>query len=323
MGGGLLTPYGKGIATTQSLISQEPDESEEGRYVQAFQARVLNYKTETETRTFPMQLDYLAQFKVTDSIWVSGILAVAPKPKNESPEDEKSPYQRLYGREVMVTWVLRAEGFSEDRLQLGLGALPMGVGLVDHTAYVRQENRRFVTDLPIQLKYYWGREKYFGHAFLYRPNPQEEVGNKETGHGVQAWWRPIPHIAIGIQGLSGESDSILRREGGFLLKAGMGRFAYLAEVDRTWREVKDAQSEFRQWAWHQQLSFYAFEHLHIYTSLQGLERDREFLTRERREAIGAEWRIWKYITLAFESRTRVTPEIKEKSQLLQLYVNGW
>lgn len=323
-GGGLLTPYGEGIATSQALISAEPEEDEtESRYVQAFQGRLMRYTTEEETRTFPMQLDYLAQFKFTEKIWVNGILAVAPKPKDESPEDEKSPYQRLYGREVSATWALRAEGLKEDRLTLGIGALPMGVGLVDHTAYVRQENRQYVTDLPITLKYYFARDSFFGHAFAYLPNPQEEAGNEESGHGLQTWWRPIRPLAIGAQGLTGETDSIKRRQAGLLLKTGHERFAFLGELNRTWRELQSDKSEFRQWTWFQQASFYPWEHLHLYASLQGLERDRSFQTRERREALGFEWRLWAHITLLFEHRVRVAGELKEKSQLLQLYFNGF
>ena len=323
-GGGLLTPYGQGIATTQAFIATESEEDEsESRYVQAFQGRLMRYTTEDETRTFPMQFDYLAQFKIIPKVWMNGILAVAPKPKDESPEDAKSPYQRLYGREVSATWSIRAEGLKEDRLTLGIGALPMGVGLVDHTAYVRQENRQYVTDLPMTLKYYFARESFFGHAFAYLPNPQEEAGNKETGQGAQGWWRPLRHLALGAQALQGETDTIKRRQGGVLLKAGHGRFAYLGELNRTWRELQSDKSEFRQWTWFQQASIYPREYLHLYASFQGLERDRVFQTRERREAVGFEWRLWSHISLLFEHRTRIAGDLRERSQLLQLYFNGF
>lgn len=323
-GGGLLTGYGKGIASTQALIASEPDEDEgTQRYVQALQVRVLNYKTETESRTFPMQFDYLAQLKVTENFWLEGILAVAPKPKDEAPEDEKSPYQRIYARQFGASWSLRSQGTSEDRLSAGIGPLPMGVGLVDHTAYVRGENRQFVTDNPISLRYYAGRQKHYGHLFAYLPNPQEEDGNEEKGGGAQWWYRPIAHVALGAQALYGESAAILRRQGGLLFKAGTSRMAYLAELDRTWRELAKDHSEFRQWAWYQQLSFYPWEYVHLYVSLQGLERDRNFLARERREALGMELRLWSRVTVAYEARTRFSGELKEGSQLVQLFFNGW
>ena len=56
---------------------------------------------------------------------------------------------------------------------------------------------------------------------------------------------------------------------------------------------------------------------------QGLERDRTFLTRERREAVGFEWRVWAHISVLFEHRTRIAGDLREKSQLLQLYFNGF
>lgn len=323
-GGGLLTGYGKGIASTQALLSSEPDEDESSqKYIHAFQARVLNYKTETESRTFPMQMDYLAQYKLKDHFWLEGILAVAPKPKDEAPEDVKSPYQRIYARQLGLSWSLRARGTTEDRLSFGIGPLPLGVGLVDHTAYVRGENRLFVTDNPISLRYYAGRSSHYGHIFLYAPNPQEEKENKESGAATQWWYRPIPHVALGVQALYGKSQSILRRQSGLLLKAGTGRIAFLGELNRTWRELDDSNSEFRQWTWYQQLSVYPWEYFHAYLSLQGLERDRDFLTRERREAIGIELRLWSRLTLAFETRTRYSGQLKESSQLTQLYFNGW
>lgn len=323
-GGGLLTGYGKGIASTQAMIDSDPEEDESPRrYVQAFQARVMRYQTEEETRTFPMQMDYLAQYKMQEKFWLEGVLAVAPKPKDEAPEDQKSPYQRIYARQLGVSWQLQAKGVSEDRVSAGIGQLPMGLGLVDHTAYVRGENRQFVTDNPISLRYYRARQAHYGQIFAYLPNPQEEKGNKEKGGGGQWFYRPISHVAVGVQGLYGESDSVLRRQSGLLLKAGTGRVAYLAELDRTWRQVKSDQSEFRQWAWYQQLSFYPWDSVHLYLSLQALERDRMFLARERREAIGVEWKLWPKLTISHEMRTRIAGDVRETSHLTQLYLNWW
>ncbi|MBY0516361.1 MAG: hypothetical protein K2P81_05605 [Bacteriovoracaceae bacterium] len=318
-GGGLLTPYGQGIATTQSLISSEPSEDEgEKKYIQAFQGRVLRLQEVEETRTFPMQMDYLAQYKISENLRVEGILAVAPKPKDVAPEDAKPAHKRLYARSLLLSWVNK-----QQRMSLGISSLPIGLGLIDHTSYVRANNRNQVTDLPLLIKHYFESLKFQSHTFLYAANPNEEKGNQENGVGSQIWFKPIRHIALGFQGLSGNSPSIKRDLVGFLLKAGYGKFSYLAEVDRTWREIKEDKTEFRQWTWYQQLSFYPAEFLHLFTSWQGLEKDRAFLSRESRIALGAEIRLTKNLTFSFEDRVRKTGSINDEIKLFQLYLNWW
>ena len=323
-GGGLLTPYGQGIAATQSIITPQMEDDEEmpeKKYLQAFQARVLNYKTKEETRTFPMQMDYLAQLKLSKSIMIDGVLAVAPKPKDVAPGEEEPAHKRMYARVLSATWILPTK--LEQRIRVGVGMLPIGLGLVDHTAYVRSDNRLQVTDNPIAAVHYFASKSFQGHSFVYLPNPHEEEENRESGMGMQLWWKAHQNIAIGVQGLSGESDSIKRRLGGLLLKAGKGRFAFLSEINRTWRELTEDKSEFRQWSWMNELSVFPWASVRVFASLQGLERDRNFLAREQRQALGMDVRVWGRVTLAFEARTRVSGELTERSQLLQAYLNWW
>jgi len=227
----------------------------------------------------------------------------------------------MYARVLSATWILPTK--LEQRVRVGIGMLPIGLGIVDHTAYVRSDNRLQVTDNPIAAVHYFASTNFQGHSFIYLPNPHEEVENREKGLGMQLWWKAHPHISLGVQGLTGESESIKRRLGGLLLKAGKGRLAFMSEINRTWREIMEDKSEFRQWSWINELSVFPWETVRLYGSLQGLERDRAFIAREQRQALGIDVRVWGRVTLAFEARTRLSGELTERSQLLQAYLNWW
>lgn len=68
-GGGMLTPYGKGISSTQSFNSSELNEDEEeklssAKYLQAFQGRVLDYKTTAKIVFSPCKQNILVAMKL-------------------------------------------------------------------------------------------------------------------------------------------------------------------------------------------------------------------------------------------------------------------
>ncbi|PIP94032.1 MAG: hypothetical protein COW00_10600 [Bdellovibrio sp. CG12_big_fil_rev_8_21_14_0_65_39_13] len=323
-GGGLLTEYGKGIASTQALLAKEPEEETSSRtYIQAFQARLMRYKTESETRLFPMQADYLAHDQLTETIHVDGILAVAPKPKDEDPKDKKPIHKRLYARTLSLSWILQSGTKGEQRLSFGIGALSLGIGLVDHTAFVRSENRNQVTDNPVALKHYFSNEHFQGHSYLFTANPNEGEGNKEQGAGLQWFWKPIANLAIGTQGLLGKTESIKRKLVGLVAKGGIGKWAFLSEYNLTKRELLASQSTFNQWTGYHQISFYPLDFWHVYISYQNFRRDQSFEVEQSRNGLGTEWRILPNLSASYEYRIKKSGQTEEVSQLAQLYFNWW
>ncbi|GAB4413914.1 MAG: hypothetical protein OHK0056_20330 [Bacteriovoracaceae bacterium] len=322
-GGGILTPYGKGIAMTQSFFAKEPDDEFSSKFVQALQFRAMRYKTEDEVRTFPMQMDYLVHDEVAPGWSIDGALAVAPKPKDETPENKKPFHERLYARILSVSYDLEKKPNLEKKLTFGIGPLPMGIGIVDHTAYVRAENRFQVTDNPIALKYYYSNPMFLTHTFLFGPNPNEGEGNREQGLGTQSWYRPHPQVSVGLQALHGKTDAITRKMAGLLLKLGISKWALLFEHDFTKRDLHQTKSDFNQQATYLQLSFYPMDFLHLYANAQKITRDKSFELEQEQNGFGAEVRLISNLSLSYEYRTRITGDKENNSQLLQLYFNWW
>lgn len=322
-GGGILTNYGKGIAMTQSLKSTDPEDEETKSFLWAFQARAMRYKTEADVRVFPMQSDLLMHDRVAEKISVDGVLAMAPRPKDETPENKKPLHERLYARVFQLNFILSEKLNQEDRISIGISPLPMGIGILDHTAFVRAENRFQVTDNPVQLKFYQARQKYLAHHFVFGPNPNEGEGNREKGIGTQTWYRPFPQLSIGAQALYGDTDSITRKMAGALLKAGIGRWALLFEYDFTKRDLKLSNSDFNQKAIFTQLSFYPVDYLSLYASTQSLERDNGFEGKQKRNSFGTELRILSNLSASYEYRIAQIEKQKDASQLLQLSLNWW
>jgi hypothetical protein len=323
-GGGMLTPYGKGISSTQSYATSELSESEEEKlssqkYFQAFQGRILDYKTETKNRIFPMQVEYFGRYDHNSKFKANFSIAVAPKPDNVDPNLAPKTHERIYARNVEMNYVHD----KNHSYFLGISNLPIGLGLVDHTDYVRGLNRLSITDIPLNFRSFVTSEKYTYNYFLFLPHYKEAIGNKEKGLGGQYWYLWDKNLSFGSQTILGTTDSINRELFGLLLKGGVKEFSYLGELNYTHRTIRSDSSQFGQWTFYNQFTYHLKDWVSLAYAYQGLIRDRDFDSKEFRHSLLFQAKFTRYFTLMYETRLRTANTDKEFSHLLQGFFQWW
>ena len=323
-GGGMLTPYGKGISSTQSLHSTELTEAEEEKlstqkYFQAFQGRLLDYKTVNKNRFFPMQAEYFGRYDINPSWKVNLSVAVSPKPENEDPNEPSKTYQRTYARVAEVNY-----NYDPKHLFLaGISPLPLGLGLVDHTDFVRANNRLQITDIPFNVKAFTIADNYTYNYFLYLPHYLESHDNKEKGFGGQYWYLINKNLSLGIQGLVGSSPSIKRKIAGVLLKGGYQKFSYLGEADYTHRTLSTDNIQFGQWAYYNEFNYHLTDWFKIAYAFQGLKKDRDYESSETRHSFMLQAKLLRSFTFMYEARLRRSNSTNEVSHLIQGFYQWW
>lgn len=322
-GSGLLTDYGKGISASESMFARDLDSENmtPSNYHQAFQMRVMNVASPVRNRTFPMQFDYLSSFNFFEQLKLMSILAVSPPENNQSVKSDF--FNRLYFRELSLELTINNKANFEDRFKMGVGLLPLGIGLVDHTAYVRATNRLFVTDIPLHFSYYQNRAHYNFDGFVFLPHPKELELNAERGIGGRFFYKFNPKFSLGPQFLLGNSKSINRQMTGVLIKAGKDKFSYLGELDYTRRTIKADQSKFTQWAIYQGLSYFPWAYLSPSITYQKLIMNDTFKTEEERYAFLIDWKIFTTFSFSTEMRYKKNDTHKETEYLSQAYLNWW
>ena len=323
-GGGMLTPYGKGISSTQSLKSSELSEDEQDRlssqkYFQAFQGRLMDYKTETKNRFFPMQAEYFGRYDIAPEWKINFSVAVAPKPENEDPATAPKTYQRVYARNAEINYRY-SPAYT---YYLGISPLPIGLGLVDHTDYVRANNRLQITDIPINFRAFGIFENYTYNYFVYAPHYLEATDNKEKGLGGQAWYLFNKNLSIGTQALAGKSNALDRKLVGALLKAGIHEYSFLGELDYTHRRISLDESQFGQWTFYTQFTYHPKDWWNVAYAIQGLKKDRDFTSSELRHSFMLQAKVLQSLTLSYEARIRHAGDNNDVSQLFQGFIQWW
>lgn len=323
-GAGLLTPYGKGISSTQSLYSSELSYEQEEqlskeKYHQAFQGRLLDYKTSQKNRFFPMQAEYLARLDF-DSHWKSNFtLALAPRAENEIADETPKTYQRLYARVAEIHY----HQDSNYSYLFGMAPLPLGLGLVDHTHYVRANNRLQITDIPISFRTFGIYENFTFNYFFYLPHYLEGTANKEHGLGGQYWYLINRNTSLGLQALGARSKAIERELAGVLFKTGWQEYSYLGEFNYTHRLINQGQAQFGQWSYYNQFAYHPMDWLELSYTYQGLKKDRDFKMFETRQALMIQAKLLRSFTLTLETRLRNFNSRNEISHLLQGFIQWW
>jgi len=323
-GGGMLTPYGKGISATQSLISKELTEEEEeklssDKYLQSIQFRALHLQTSSKKRTFPMQLEYMSRYVLNKSSAFNLTLSVAPPKENADPNLAPRTHERIYARALEFSY----QYDSKNTYLFGINNLPIGLGLIDHTNYVRSFNRLNVTDIPISFRNFFIEKEYSYNYFLYMPHFQESTSNKEYGLGGQYFISPSKNLSLGFQSNFGKSKSIDRSLAGLLLKFGVGSVSFLHESNYTHRKIKSDDTQFGQVTYYEQLQYHLNDWSLLGYAYQGLIRDRDFSGKEYRHSLYTNIKLNRLFTLSYEARIRTKNNQDELSHLVQGFLQWW
>ncbi len=339
-GGGLLTPYGQAIAQANSIGGGDLPESKPNKFVDALtwngrihhglQGRYAYVSRKVpvggkKSRNFPMQMDYLNQIDLTSEFRTEVILAAAPNSATTAGADgtsgnrESSFIDRMYFRTLKLEW--KPTKFY--RVALAQDALPLGLGLVDHTAYVRERNRQGVTDVPTQLIFSADHQTWRGHTFIFAPNNSDLRYNRESGAGARFEWAPYRELAIGPQLLVAEGKSLDRKLAGITVRSGNPVFSFMGEMNYTLRKIEGTEVDFPQWTIFTETAFYPKDYIKIFAHIQSLNVSDPFRERENLLGVGTDVRWHRYILTSLEGRRRQSKTLDERMLMAQLILNLW
>ena len=140
-GGGILTPYGKGIAQSTSAVGGELKEnafikaiSFEGKVEHAFQFRYSVLKKSFENlKSFPMQGDYLNTIHISPKMRLDTIVGKIGEINNS--------HKSFADQFILRKFLLAYRPHDGLEISLGRNALNFGLREVDHTIFIRQKNK--------------------------------------------------------------------------------------------------------------------------------------------------------------------------------------
>ena len=233
--------------------------------------------------------------------------------------NKSKTYQRVYAKNLEINYVKD----NNHQYYLGISPLALGIGLIDHTNYVRSENRLEVTDIPINFKAFVFNDTYTYQYFFFLPHFLEKKENAEKGLGGNIWYLWNKNLSTGFQTLSGNSQSINRNLFGLLFKTGLKQYSYLGEINYTHRKIKSDNSQFGQVTFYNQFSYHPSDWSMLSYALSGLSKDRDFDSKELRHSFMGQIKLFKSTTLMYEARLRNIKQKNELSHLIQGYFNWW
>ena len=337
-GGSLLTQYGKGISQAMSFKGGEYTPSESkivdditlgGRLHHSIQFRGMTVRrgepvSGKRYRTFPMQADYINQVDWAPGLRHEIILATAPNTARRRGVDEntnsKSSFtERLYFRTFKLEWMF----IKGKKIAVGHDTLPMGLGIADHTAYVRERNRLGVTDVPLQFQFFSVSANWQSALSLFLPNNSDLKNNREKGLMGKSEFAFFRNFAVGLQGLTSNGKSINRRLLGATIRWGIPQFSILAENNYTERHISGASVTFPQWTNYLELGLFPKDYLKIFWNFQALTVSDPFFERERLTGLGFEAHWMANITSLVEARKRWSSVLDEKILMAQIFFNLW
>lgn len=327
-GGGPLTQYGKGIAYAESFTKGEYKGTSD-RMEHSVQARMMALQrlydfNGKKTRIFPMQLDYSNVIKWQKDLRQEVTFAVAPNTTRQRGVDgetaKKSSWtDRIYLRAFKLDYSVD----KNNHVVIGGANLPLGVRLIDHTAYVRERNRLGVTDVPIQAQYLNLSKEWQQTYLIYSPNPTDGVSNREYGVATKQEYNPMTNLSLGGQILLAKGKSIDRGMFGIFTRSGKGPWALLAEMDYTQRGLVFSKLKFDQWTSMVEGSYFFKEFLRSSLGFQVLRVNNPFKEKEELYTFNNEFKLASHWSLILEYRQKSTDLILEKMVFGQVFLNLW
>lgn len=327
-GGGLLTAYGKSIAKAFSMPGGDYKESAikkaislNGSWEQALQFRLAHLRKETETVTFPMQGDFLAGVKVGDKGFLNATLAKLPERGKGTTTNQESGF--------FTEYLVRSLGYVQPlnntyTLQLERGRLPLGLNIEDHSTFIKRRNKNDTTDLVSRLAFLRQDKIGLSEVHVYAPSGQEKEGNEEYGALAKYEWYAFKHIFFGGQLLYGKTDSIKRDLQGFFSRGSLFKdFGWLAEINRTRRDIIGTTEPVNQWTSYLKLSYFLRDWLEFYGAKEKVELDKSFQSESDTSSVGLRFVIITNLTLQVDHKITETNNIDNKLTMIQAYLNWW
>jgi len=227
-GGGLLTPYGKGIDTAQSLQRRElttPDQPRRSLYDVRF---VLAAKSMTSSNV---------RMLLRNMVMLSSHTAVSYQAGMDTAVSKKRAGNAGTADFVVSRALFEYRPKEGVAFQVGRDALPTGLGLPDPQTFWRRQNDPLGTAYPFQAKAFFWASHFeltpyaFGPGFDETDHAARQHGGGLVG-GVDVWKQ---RAVIGMTARTSESPAFDRRSVGAYARLGFGRWGILGEHDMTSR----------------------------------------------------------------------------------------
>lgn len=328
-GAGILTEYGKGIATATSLVGGEYHPggvkkwlSVGGKLDHTIQARLAHVDTSRKDRVFPMQVDYLANLTLSEKNEIAFTLARAPNSArilgSDQTVEEAGGLHAYFVRKLLYTHTFD----KKMQLQVGRDFVAYGLNIDDHSLYIRAQNKFGVTDFPTQIRFVW-EEKTRRHFFsLLAPSFQEAENNREYGFAIKNEFTTFKKGPIlGANALYGKTNVLTRYLVGAHVKIPLPGFLLLGQHDITFRDVDGQDQSYTQHISLARLIFTYFESFSPYVMVERLDQQGPTPNKRTQKGIGAALRLFGRLSLMSDYRRTGEGRQKEEYIITQLYLN--
>lgn len=324
-GGGDLNDYGKVIVADLSLYQalwsndsvDDPSHAELknplwfnklSTSVQGRLAHIRRKVTGTK-RTFPMQLDLLNTFSISEKSHITSSFAKAPKPL--PGRENKKDY---YFRKFLYVYKLTERFYIE----LGKSTSPLGLQVIDHTSSIRSLNNRSVTDVSNVLAV-TSYTKNNRHSFYLMNKENKKIENL-TGYAVafkeEFYFKKINNL-LGFDILLENKNLNDRKLFGIYSKYFFKDFSFLGEINTSTELNKG--SHVRKKASFMKFSYFPKDFWEFYITKEASLFKKRFEIKTEKNTLGTLLNITKNSTMLLE----VKNQNKVKTYIFQLFINFW
>jgi hypothetical protein len=256
-GGGLLTPYGKGIDAAQTLRPEEVPEVDSAGAMRRI-AYDVRFSLALD-RDPPAAVGYGFNTSVRSAVMISPRQQVVYATAVASPTLARA---RTTGaitvRMSKLFWLYQPkEGVS---LTVGRDDLPSGLGLPGATSFTRRVNNPDVSTTPTQAKLFWWNQRWQVATYAFGPDGNETAGRFEAYGGGALVGANVWHdrVVLGLTSRLSYADAYDRRNASAFARLGLSKhWGLLLEHDVTSRATSEGP-EFTDVAGHSQMFFVPF-----------------------------------------------------------------
>ncbi len=225
-GGGLLTPYGKGIDTAQSLQRREitpPGEPRRSLYDVRFVLGASRMQSEVAASSMTSSN---VRMMLRNMVMLSSHTAVSYQAGVDTAVSKKSAGNAGTADFVVSKALFEYRPKEGVAFQVGRDALPTGLDLPDPQTFWRRQNDPLGTAYPFQAKAFFWASHFELAPYAFGPG-FDETDRAARQHGGG--------LVIGMTARTSQSPAFDRRSVGAYARLGFGRWGILGEHDMTSR----------------------------------------------------------------------------------------
>jgi hypothetical protein len=242
-GAGLLTTYGKGVDTAQSLRrgEYEPTLNEQRRLL--YDVRFVMAAHAQDSAAQPALVrSSTFRFMLRSALKTSERTRLSYVAGLESPMLTNAPSSTTSNRAANVvvskaTFEYRPTNGVE--IAFGRDVLPDGLGLPDAQTFRRRQTDVLGTAYPTQVKAFLWNDHLQVTPYAFGPGGDEERSVRQHGGGILAGIDMFKHRAVvGVSGRASRAEAFDRNTAGVFARLGFGKWGVFAEHDVTSRMTR-------------------------------------------------------------------------------------